>query len=487
MANSAAPFRSIEAATGEPFGDPLNVDGPDEVAAACAAADAAFYPFRAAGSAVRARLLEDIAQEIIDLGDELVETAMRESGLPQPRLEGERGRTVGQLRLFAEVVRRGDWERVRIDPALPDRTPLPRPELCLRMVPLGPVAVFGASNFPLAFSTAGGDTASALAAGCPVVVKAHPAHPRTSLLVAGAICRAVGSAGLPAGIFSHLQGPSHTLGECLVRDPRIMAVGFTGSRTGGLALLRIAQSRPVPVPVYAEMSSVNPVILLPAALSARAEGIGLGFVQSLTTGAGQFCTNPGLVVGIDGPDLNKFCNAAGRAIAQTAPQVMLTRDILDTYRRQVTALQGRPGAVRLIAGADGAPPAKAQTMLFHTTAENFLAEKSLQAEIFGPAAIVVSCRDPDELFAVICNLEGQLTGTLHMDQDDRDLASMLIPMLERRVGRILFNGWPTGVEVGEAMVHGGPFPATSDSRTTSVGSLAIERFLRPVCYQAAPD
>lgn len=486
MADHSAPFRSIDAATGEPFGDPLHVDGAAEVAAACAAAEAAFDPFRMAGSAVRARLLDDIAQEIVDLGDELVVTAMRESGLPRLRLEGERGRTVGQLRLFAEVVRRGDWERGRIDPALPERQPLPRPELRLRMIPLGPVAVFGASNFPLAFSTAGGDTASALAAGCPVVVKAHPAHPQTSLLVAGAVQRAVQSAGLPSGVFSHLQGPSHDLGECLVRDARIMAVGFTGSRAGGLALLRIAQARPVPVPVYAEMSSVNPVVLLPAALNARADAIGQGFAQSLTMGAGQFCTNPGLVIGIDGPALEAFCSAAASAIAQTASQVMLTRTILETYQRSVTTLQGRSDVVPIAEGPADTLAAKARTMLFRTTAESFLAQQSLQAEVFGPAAIVVSCRDADELFTVICNLEGQLTGTVHLEQDDRDVASVLIPMLERRVGRVLFNGWPTGVEVGEAMVHGGPFPATSDSRTTSVGSLAIERFLRPVCYQATP-
>lgn len=486
MADHTAQFRSIEAATGEAFGHPLHVDGPAEVAAACAAADAAFDPFRTAGSEVRARLLEDIAQEMIDLGDELVVMAMRESGLPRLRLEGERGRTVGQLRLFAEVVRRGDWERVRIDPALPERQPLPRPELRLRMIPLGPVAVFGASNFPLAFSTAGGDTASALAAGCPVVVKAHPAHPQTSLLVAGAVQRAVQSAGLPSGVFSQLQGPSHNLGECLIRDTRIMAVGFTGSRAGGLALLRTAQARPVPVPVYAEMSSVNPVVLLPAALGARADAIGQVFAQSLTMGAGQFCTNPGLVIGIEGPDLEAFCGAAASAIAQTASQVMLTRTILETYQRSVTTLQGRPDVVSIAEGSVDTVAAKAQTMLFRTTAANFITQPSLHEEMFGPAAIVVACKDAEELLAVIRCLEGQLTGTIHMEEEDRDMASVIIQMLERRVGRVLFNSWPTGVEVGEAMVHGGPFPATSDSRTTSVGSLAMERFLRPVCYQGVP-
>lgn len=486
MSDLHSPFRSVDAATGEPFGDLLRVDGPEDVAAACAAAEAAFDPFRFAGNAIRAHLLENIAQELLDLGDELVATAMRESGLPRARLEGERGRTVGQLRLFADVVRRGDWERVRIDPALPDRQPLPRPELRMRMIPLGPVAVFGASNFPLAFSTAGGDTASALAAGCPVVVKAHPAHPQTASLAAGAIARAVRSVGLPDGVFAQVQGPSHELGEALVRDPRITAVGFTGSRSGGLALLRIAQARPVPVPVYAEMSSVNPVLLLPEALRTRAAAIGEGFVQSLTMGAGQFCTNPGLVIAIDSPHLDTFCNAAAAAIRQSAPQVMLTGPIRETYQRNVESVQEH-GDVALVAeGIDGPDGTYARSVLFRTTAEAFLAHRALQEEVFGPSAIVVACKDGDEMRAVLQSLEGQLTGTLHIDEGDTELAASLIPLLERRVGRVLFNGWPTGVEVGEAMVHGGPFPATSDSRTTSVGSLAIERFLRPVCYQAMP-
>ncbi|NLR71167.1 aldehyde dehydrogenase (NADP(+)) [Novosphingobium sp. ERN07] len=487
MAAADAPLFSIDAATGKRLGDPLPVDGPAEVAAACAAADAAFDPFRMADHEVRARLLERIGDELVATGDVLIETAMRESGLPRARLEGERGRTVGQLRLFADVVRKGDWLERRIDLAMPDRQPLPRPDLRMRMIPLGPVAVFGASNFPLAFSTAGGDTASALAAGCPVVVKAHPAHPRTALLAAEAIGRAVAALGLPAGVFGQVQGPSAELGTALVRDPRIAAVGFTGSRGGGLALGRIAQERPVPIPVYAEMSSINPVVLLPQALQARAAAIGQGFAQSLTMGAGQFCTNPGLVLGIAGEELDAFCAAAGAAISDASAQVMLTDGIRDAYARHTTALARAEGVTVAATGALAGDERRASSMMLRTNAATFLANPRLHEEVFGPAGLVVACADADELAAVLRSLEGQLTATLHMAAEDLTAAQALLPILERKVGRILVNGWPTGVEVCDAMVHGGPFPATTDARTTSVGSLAIDRFLRPVCYQNFPQ
>ncbi|MFY7834988.1 MAG: aldehyde dehydrogenase (NADP(+)) [Novosphingobium sp.] len=487
MAAADAPLFSIDAASGERFGDPLPIDGPAEVAAACAAAEAAFDPFRMADHEVRASLLERIGDELVAIGDELIETAMRESGLPRARLEGERGRTVGQLRLFADVVRKGDWLERRIDPALPDRQPLPRPDLRMRMIPLGPVAVFGASNFPLAFSTAGGDTASALAAGCPVVVKAHPAHPRTALLAADAIRRAVAASGLPAGVFGQVQGPSPELGAALVRDPRIAAVGFTGSRGGGLALARIAQERPVPIPVYAEMSSINPVVLLPHALQSRAAAIGQGFAQSLTIGAGQFCTNPGLVLGVAGEGLDAFCAAAGAAISEVSAQVMLTDGIRDAYDRHTTALVQAEGVALAANGAACAEERKASSMMLRTSAATFLANPRLHEEVFGPAGLVVACADADELAAVLRSLEGQLTATLQMADEDLPAAKTLLPILEHKVGRILVNGWPTGVEVCDAMVHGGPFPATTDARTTSVGSLAIDRFLRPVCYQNFPQ
>lgn len=475
-------FRSVIAETGEPHGAPLAVNGPADVAAACGAADAAFDAYRATGREERAAFLERIAEEILAIGDSLVEMAMAESGLPRARLEGERGRTVGQLRMFADVVRKGLWQQLRIDPALPERQPLPRPDLRLRMIPVGPVAVFGASNFPLAFSTAGGDTASALAAGCPVVVKGHPAHPLTGALVAEAIGKAVKACNLPAGVFQHLAGPSNDLGAALVQDTRIMAVGFTGSRGGGLALARLAQAREVPIPVYAEMSSINPVLLLPQALKARGQALGAAFVGSLVMGAGQFCTNPGLVLAVESEGLDAFVAAAGEAVSQASPQTMLTAGIRDAYAKGVEALAGCSGVETLARGEEG-DRTHGGAVLFQTTAQAFLADKALGNEVFGASSIVVRCKDEAELASVIAGLEGQLTATLHMDSADEAMASRLLPLLERKVGRVLANGWPTGVEVCHAMVHGGPFPATTDPRTTSVGSLAIDRFLRPVSYQ----
>lgn len=475
-------FRSVVAATGEPTGPAFAVHGPAEVGAACAAAAAAFDAYRATTREERAAFLETIAAEILAIGDDLIEAAMRESGLPRARLEGERGRTVGQLRLFADVVRKGAWQQLRIDPAMPDRQPLPRPDIRLRMIPVGPVAVFGASNFPLAFSTAGGDTASALAAGCPVVVKGHPAHPRTGELVAGAITRAVAASGLPAGVFSHLVGPSNELGAALVQDPRIAAVGFTGSRSGGLALVRLAQGREVPIPVYAEMSSINPVLLLPEALKARGAALGTAFVGSLTMGAGQFCTNPGLVLAIAGKGLEAFLAAATAAVSGAGAQTMLTGGICKAYQSGVAALEAAAGVEKLAEGVAG-DAMQGHAVLFRTTAQAFLADKALGHEVFGASSVVVVCKDEGELATVLAGLEGQLTATLHMDAADEALAARLMPVLEVKAGRILANGWPTGVEVCHAMVHGGPFPATSDPRTTSVGSLAIDRFLRPVSYQ----
>ena len=478
-----ADFWSVEAATGLAAGDPFAVHGRDDVEAACAAAEVVFDAYRATTNDARADFLERIGAEIVALGDDLIVTAMRESGLPRTRLEGERGRTVGQLKLFAGVVRRGGWMGLRIDPALLDRAPLPRPDLRLRMIPLGPVAVFGASNFPLAFSTAGGDTASALAAGCPVVVKGHPAHPATGEMVASAIDAAVAACGLPKGVFSHLVGPGNDLGSALVQDPRIAAVGFTGSRAGGLALVKLAQAREVPIPVYAEMSSINPVVLLPEALKARGSALGTAFVGSLTMGAGQFCTNPGLVLAVEGEGLDAFVAAAAAALPDAPAATMLTGDIHAAYEQGVQALASHY-AVKTIAQAKVSEGvAQGQAAFFETTAAQFLSDKVLGQEVFGAASLLVRCTSERELHAVLRAAEGQLTATIQMDNGDADMASRLIPLLERKAGRILANGWPTGVEVAHAMVHGGPFPATSDGRTTSVGSLAIDRFLRPVAYQ----
>ncbi|CAO3439597.1 aldehyde dehydrogenase (NADP(+)) [Azospirillum doebereinerae] len=479
-------LHAVDPATGERLDPAFGGGGAAEVERACALAWDAFDLYRETGLEQRAAFLEAIAQNILDIGDILIQRAMAESGLPRPRLEGERGRTVGQLRLFAQTVREGSWLDARLDPAQPDRTPLPRADLRQRHIPLGPVAVFGASNFPLAFSVAGGDTASALASGCPVVVKAHSAHPGTSELVGRAVQAAVASCGLPEGVFSLLFGAGNRIGTALVADPRIKAVGFTGSRRGGVALMRVAADRPEPIPVYAEMSSINPVFLMPAALAARADALGRAFVGSLTMGAGQFCTNPGLLLAVDGPDLDRFLASAAEALGSSAALTMLTPGIHAAYDEGVAALAGNASVATLARGVAGSGPNQARAALFAATADAFLADPALQEEVFGSASLVVRCPDLATLRTVAERLEGQLTATLQMDEDDTVAVAALLPVLERKAGRILANGWPTGVEVCHAMVHGGPFPATSDSRSTSVGTAAIKRFLRPVCYQDLP-
>lgn len=478
-------IRGVDPQTGNPIEPAYAYGNRSHVGDACAAAAQAFPAYRSAPIETRARFLETIATNIESMRDALVDRAHAETGLPRQRLTGEVGRTAGQLRLFAAVLREGSWNQARIDPAQPDRTPLPRPDIRQRSVPLGPVAVFGASNFPLAFSVAGGDTASALAAGCPVVVKAHDAHPGTSELVGRAIADAVAASGLPAGTFSLLYGFGPELGIALVTDPRIKAVGFTGSRAGGMALVAAAAARPEPIPVYAEMSAVNPVFLLGGALAGRGAELGRAFVGSLTLGSGQFCTNPGLVIAVDSPELDTFVAAAGEAIAASAPTVMLTPGIAAGFHDGVEALDAE--AVLVARGSEmDAPAASCRAALFATDAATFLASEALQGEVFGAAGVLVKCSDTAEMLRLAQSLEGQLTATIQADEPDHGQAGELLDVLELKAGRILFNGWPTGVEVGHAMVHGGPFPSTSDSRTTSVGARAIERFLRPVCYQDAP-
>ena len=486
LRGSEGEFRAVDPASGEILEPAFGGGGAAEVERACALAWAAFDAFRETGLDQRATFLETVAQNILDIGDELIARAMAESGLPRPRLEGERGRTVGQLRLFAQVVREGSWIEARIDPAMPARTPLPRPDIRQRHIPLGPVAVFGASNFPLAFSVAGGDTASAFAAGCPVVVKGHGAHPGTSELVGRAIRAAVASCGLPEGVFSLLFGTGNEIGTALVADPRIKAVGFTGSRRGGLALMEVASRRPEPIPVYAEMSSINPVFLMPTALASRAEALGKSFVASLTMGAGQFCTNPGILLGIEGPDLDRFVAAAVEVLGASAASTMLTPGIHAAFDAGVARLAGSGAVTTLARGMACSGPNQAQAAFFTTTADAFLADTELQEEVFGAASLLIRCGDVAAMKAVAEKLEGQLTATVQMDAEDKAAVAGLIPTLERKTGRILANGWPTGVEVCHAMVHGGPFPATSDARSTSVGTLAIRRFLRPVCYQDIP-
>ncbi|UZK70675.1 aldehyde dehydrogenase (NADP(+)) [Sphingomonas sp. S1-29] len=484
---STESFRAYDPSKGTEIDDASFFGATEQdVADACAAAEAAFLPYSSAPIADRAAFLDAIADEIEALGDTLVERACRESGLPPARITGERGRTAGQMRLFAKEIRDGQWQKLRIDHADKQRTP-PKPDLRLRMIALGPVAVFGASNFPLAFSTAGGDTAAALAAGCPVVMKGHSAHPGTAELIATAIERAVEKTGMPKGVFSLVNGMSRKVGQALVADPRIMAVGFTGSRTGGEALMKIAAERPRPIPVYAEMSAINPVVLMPEALKARGAALAEAYVASLGMGAGQFCTNPGLVMAIDGLELDAFVARAGEVLTGQAAQVMLTSGIYQAFEDGKAKLEGSPFVTKVAEGAEPAGPTQGRAALFSVAGKDFLADPVHLHEVFGASSVVVRCANLDELLSVLSELEGQLTATLQIDEGDYADAKRVLPVLERTVGRILANGWPTGVEVTHAMVHGGPYPATSDGRSTSVGTLAIDRFLRPVSYQDLPE
>ena len=486
-----AEFYATNPDSGERLEPGFASGGAEEVEAACQLAASALDGYRETTLKARAAFLETIGEELLALGDALIDRAMAESALPRARLEGERTRTVWQMRLYAQVVREGRWLDATLDSPLPDRKPLPRVDLRRRNIALGPVAVFGASNFPLAYSVAGGDTASALAAGCPVIAKAHPSHLGTSELAGRAIQSAVAKCGLPEGVFSLVLGEGNAIGEALVQHPVIQAVGFTGSRRGGLALAHLCAGRPQPIPIYAEMSSVNPLFLLPAALEARAEAIGAAYVDSLTLGVGQFCTNPGLVFALQGPALERFATTAAGALASKPPGVMLNSGIAEAFQKGRAALSSAGGVEVVGEGAaSNGHAGAARPALFRTTGRSFLANPSLSAEIFGPAALVVACDSFAEMLEVARNLEGQLTSSIHLEPsnpDDLAHARTLLPILERKAGRLLVNGYPTGVEVGHAIVHGGPYPATSDSRTTSVGTLAIERFLRPVCYQDFPE
>ena len=466
----------------EEAGDPL-------VEEALQSAQSAFKGFRRSTPELRATFLEAIATEIIGLGDALLERAHLETGLPLERLSGERGRTVGQLKLFAELLREGSWCDARIDTALPERTPLPRPDLRRVLLPVGPVVVFGASNFPLAFSVAGGDTASALAAGCPVVVKGHPAHPGTAELVATAVANAVRLCGLPAGVFSLLQGSTHALGTALVRHPAVRAVGFTGSHRAGRALMDAAHSRPQPIPVFAEMSSLNPVFLLPGALRERTPQIAEGLKNSLTMGVGQFCTKPGLTFILSGSASDSFKKALSSTLKEASPGTLLHSGIQSAYVQSVEAALKTKGVVLLAQADKEADPARTQARpaMCVTDAQTFHANPSLQHEIFGPAGLLVEAVDFSELLEIAGGLEGQLTATIHAADSDLPQMDELIGILENKAGRVLLNGFPTGVEVSPAMQHGGPYPATSDSRFTSVGTAAILRWARPVCYQNLPD
>ena len=474
--------------TSEPAHGPahaFSIGTPELVTRACEAAEEAFWSYGYTTREARAAFLDAIADEMEARAEAITAIGTQETGLPEARLQGERGRTTGQLRLFAEHIRKGDYLDRRHDEALPDRAPLPRPDLRMMQRPTGPVAVFGASNFPLAFSTAGGDTASALAAGCPVVVKGHEAHPGTAEVVAEAIHAAIEATGMPAGTFSMIHGGSHEVGGALVRHPLIKAVGFTGSLRGGKALFDLCAQRPEPIPFFGELGSINPMFFLPAAMTARAEEMAKGWAGSLTMGAGQFCTNPGALVLIEGAETETFLAAAKEALEATAPQTMLTEGIADAYRTGAETLSSQSGVQEVMTST--CDLRNATPYLLRTTGAAWMENETLGHEVFGPLGIAIVVRNEDEMLAVAKSCAGQLTATLMMDEDDTPLAQRLLPVLERMAGRVLANGFPTGVEVCDAMVHGGPYPASTNFGATSVGTMAIRRFLRPVCYQNLPD
>ncbi len=430
--------------------------------------------YRSPEPEVLARFLERIGELIMEAGEKLISTCSEETALSVDRLVGERARTVNQLKMFADRVREGSWVDARIDTALPDRKPIPKPDLRRMLVPLGPVAVFGASNFPLAFSVAGGDTASALAAGCPVVVKPHPGHPGTSTLVANAVLNAAEDCQMPEGVFAMVEEDNVEIGLALVRHPLLKAVGFTGSTRAGRALFDAANSRPDPIPVFAEMGSLNPLFVLPGALEKRWETIATGLAGSVTLGTGQFCTKPGLVLAQKSPLLERFASLLGEKLSIAPKGRMLNDAVSNRFAESLSK------AKDFIATEGGA-------YLLATDGEAFNRERTLHEEIFGPATLLVKCENADELLELAGSLDGQLTATIHAEQSDEAISGRLLRVLQEKAGRIVWNSYPTGVEVAPSMHHGGPYPATTDSRFTSVGTAAIQRFARPVCYQGLPQ
>lgn len=480
-ANGTTTFQGVNPASGEKLAPAYTEATKAEVDQAVEQAEEAFTAYRQKSGAERADFLEAIADEIMELGDPLIERASRETGLGEGRLSGERGRTVGQLRLFGEVLREGSWVDARID------VPEDGPDVRSMKMALGPVGIFGASNFPLAFSVAGGDTASALAAGCPIVVKAHPAHPGTCEMVATAIRTAIETTGMPEGTFSMVQGTSHAVGLAIVEHPLIKAVGFTGSFTGGKALYDAAARRPEPIPVYAEMGSTNPIFVLPGALKEKGEELAEGLTDSVNLGVGQFCTKPGLVAFEASDEARAFQQSVARHFTEAGAGTMLTSGIHSAYQQGLEKLLQQEGVELVAGGPSTGSPTSGIPHLLSASSEAFRSNKVLEEEVFGPSTLTITAEDKQELEAVAENLQGHLTATLFGTEEDLEDYSDLINILQRKVGRLIFNGFPTGVAVNHAMVHGGPFPATTDARTTSVGTLAMNRFARPVCFQNFPD
>lgn len=456
----------------------------EEIEVAAAKAKEAFNTYKKTSPEVRAAFLETIAEEIMNIGDVLIQRAMLESGLPEARLVGERGRTVNQLKMFASLLREGSWVEAVIDPALPERKPLPRADLRKMLYPIGPVAVFGASNFPFAFSTAGGDTASALAAGCPVVVKAHTSHLGTNELVANAIIAAAKKCNMPDGVFSSLIGEGAVLGQGLAKHPAVKAVGFTGSFRAGMALYRTAvNDRHTPIPVYAEMSSINPVVILPGKLEEESDKIATQLAGSITLGVGQFCTNPGLVFMFEGDATESFITKLAEALKQVPAATMLNKAICKSYYTGREKIGNENGVKAIYLGEDACNSYKGSAALLEVSGEDFISNPGLQDEVFGPASLIIKCNNEAQMFESLQSLHGQLTGTVYGTTNDIASYSNAIDLLTEKVGRLVYNSVPTGVEVCHAIVHGGPFPSTTDARTTSVGAEAIKRFVRPVCFQ----
>ncbi len=480
-------FRALNPATGRELDTGFIEATAGEIDEAVNLATGAFDAFRERSYMERASLLEAVAEEILETGDALIERCMKETALPEARLTGERMRTVNQLKLFASVLEQGTWLDARIDTANPDRQPAPKPDIRQMQMALGPVGIFGASNFPLAFSVAGGDTVSALAAGCPVIVKAHPLHPGTSEIVALAIIRAIQKCDMPDGIFSMIHGASNEVGMALVKHPGITAIGFTGSFRGGKAIFDAAAARDIPIPVFAEMGSVNPVFILPGALKERGVSIARGMLQSYTMGTGQFCTNPGLIISNTSEDADKFTRKLGELSGESASGTMLSEGIKSNFMEGVDRLNSYEGVSQVASGKDTQEGNRAQAKVFKTTGEVFIKNPGLADEVFGPSTTTVSTSDKQEMISIARKMNGHLTATIHGSEQDLEEYHELVSVLEKKVGRLIFNGYPTGVEVCHSMVHGGPFPATTASQSTSVGTAAIRRFSRPVCYQDFPQ
>lgn len=458
-----------------------------EINEAVELASEAYKIYKDISGSKKADFLEAIALEIEALGDELITTYCKESGLPEGRAHGERGRTMGQLRAFAALLKEGSWVEAVIEKGQPDREPMPKADIRKMLFPLGPVVVFGASNFPLAFSTAGGDTASALAAGCPVIVKSHPMHSGTGELVSSAIIKAAEKTGMPNGVFSNLNSRGIEVGQQLVKHPKVKAVGFTGSLYGGMALYKLANERDEPIPVFAEMGSINPVVIFPSALEAAGDVWATKYASSITMGAGQFCTNPGLVLGINGEQMDAFAKTLSQEILKLEPTYMLHPNIYGTYNEGKNDLSGQDGVTVIADYTKETSANVARPAILKVSGAKFLANPKLHKEVFGPFSVIVSCKDSAELEEILNNLEGQLTGTVLGNEKDLATYARVVDALQSRVGRILFNGVPTGVEVCSSMVHGGPFPASTDSRFTSVGTSAIKRWVRPVSFQDWPN